>query len=238
MTRYKILVQYVGTSFSGWQRQVNTKNTIQGKIEDVLTRMADSDIKIDGASRTDQGVHARGQVASFLLPSHFETTQIRDYLNNYLPKSIGVTKVEEVDYSFHARHDAKSKEYVYRIWNSPVRNVFEDPFVLTYKGEIDLELMQKASTFFVGKKDFRAYATKVPKKKSSVRTLYSLRVEKEDDELSLTFLGDGFLYNMIRIISGTLLDVGTRKISIEDIEKGYVGPCLPSLGLTLSKINY
>lgn len=245
MQNYRMLIQYNGTKFSGWQKQGNTDNTIQGKIENVLSRMVEEEVEIIGAGRTDAGVHAKGQVASFVLPIPMDTVEIHNYLCRYLPKSIAVLRVDKVKSGFHARFNAILKTYEYRIWNSVIPNVFEEPFMYTCTDEINVDKMRKALVYLIGEQDFRAFCTRISKNKSSVRTIQGISIEKIGDEIRFTYSANGFLYNMIRIMTGTLLEVGVGRLKPEDVkdillskDRKKAGLTLPGKGLTLLNIKY
>ncbi len=238
-------VQYDGTRYNGWQRQGNTQNTIQGKLEDILSKMTGHRIEIHGSGRTDKGVHALAQTASFKLETRMNTEDILNYINKWLPDDIGATSLEEVDERFHARLCAKSKTYVYRIWNSDLPNVFGYRYMYALKSELDIERMRSASEKLLGKHDFRGFSSLKKTKKSTVRTISDINIETVGAEIRITFTGNGFLYNSVRIMAGTLVEVGAGLRDFESVDKvfaesdrAFAGETLPACGLTLVNVEY
>lgn len=245
MKNYSIIVAYDGTKYNGWQRQGNTPNTIQGKIEDILTKMTGHRVEIHGSGRTDKGVHAKAQVASFKIDTYLTETQICDYINRYLPEDIGVLEVCEKEERFHARLCAKRKTYVYRIWNSNVHNAFEHRFVCSITEKIDIDAMKKTAEYFVGQHDFLGFSSVKRSKKSTVRNIYKFEVYADGSEIKFIVSGDGFLYNMVRIMSGTIIEAGLGKRSPESVlqvfekrDRNLAGETLPAKGLTLLNVEY
>lgn len=242
---FKITLSYDGSRYSGWQKQGNTPNTIQGKLEKVLSAMFGTAIEIQGSGRTDAGVHAAAQVANFKVDTKATAGDICKYLRTYLPQDIGVLSVEEVSEQFHARLTAKRKTYCYRVWNSDVPNVFERKYLYILQDELDVTAMQAAIPYFLGEHDFRAFCSNPDFKKSSVRTIYAMELEQLGHELRLTVTGNGFLYNMVRLIMGTLLQVGKGMLQAEEIpaildskERWRAGPMAPACGLCMMEVNY
>lgn len=245
MKNYKMSLQYDGTRYDGWQKQGNTKNTIQGKLEEVCSRMLGEAIEIQGSGRTDAGVHAAGQVANFRSGRTMKPEEILRYLNAYLPQDIAVLSVEEVPERFHSRLLATSKEYRYRVWNSPIPNVFERRFVYQDARSFSIDAMQKAAAYCLGEHDFQSFSSVKRSKKTTVRILKHLYVERIGDEIRFAFEGNGFLYNMVRILVGTLLEVGEGKREPESIpwifeqkNREAAGFTAPPQGLTLMKVHY
>lgn len=245
MTNFRITVAYDGSRYGGWQRLGGQDNTIQGKLEHVLSKMTGHRVEIHGAGRTDAGVHARGQVAHFKIETGKTPDEIRAYLNRYLPEDIAVTACDAVDDRFHARLNAKAKRYVYRIWNSATPNVFERKYLCRWEAPLDLERMQAAAVRLVGEHDFKAFCGNKRMKKSTVRTIYELRVERIGDEVRLTFYGTGFLQYMVRILTGTLVEIGEGKRAPEEIDeilasrdRAQAGITMPPQGLTLDEVIY
>lgn len=241
---YRMIIQYDGTRYNGWQRQQSTDNTIQGKIEDVLTRMTGTPVEIHGAGRTDAGVHALGQVANVHLNTAMTPNEIRDYLNTWLPEDIGIIVLEEAAPRFHSRLNASSKTYCYRIATEPELHIFDRKYLYPFTESLNLNAMKKAAEYFIGEHDFQSFCTR-KMKKSSVRTIHSITFTELPGELRITYDGDGFLYNMIRIITGTLLEVGTGKRSAESIPdlleskvRADAGFTVPARGLTLVEVRY
>lgn len=246
MRNFKIVLQYEGTRYQGWQRQDSTGNTIQGKLEAILGRMTGLGfVQVDGSGRTDSGVHALGQVANFKIDTEMTKEQIMNYINQYLPEDIGVISIDEMPERFHSRLNAKGKTYRYRIWNSPLPCVFERKYVHVVAEKLDVDAMKKAAACFVGKHDFKAFTSNKKSKKSTVRTIESIAIERNDNELVLTYNGDGFLYHMVRILTGTLIEVGLGKRSPESIPellehgtRDMAGELVPAKGLCLVEVRY
>jgi len=252
VTNYKITLQYDGTAFSGWQKQGNTKNTIQEKLENILSEMSGEVVEIHGAGRTDAGVHAEGQVASFRLHNFKEPDFIKSYLNKYLPPRVCVISSEISENDFHARLSAKGKVYVYRVWNSVTRNVFEYPYLYHYaESIIDCEKMQKAADLLKGECDLASFCVPAQLKgynkkgRSTVRRIDSVKTERIGDEIRMTFEGSGFLYNTVRIMAGTLIEIGAGTRNAESIpeiiakrDRASAGFKAPACGLTLKGVKY
>ena len=242
---FKITLAYDGTRYSGWQKQGNTGNTIQGKLEKVLSAMFGTAVEVQGSGRTDAGVHAAAQVANFKMDTKTSAAEVCRYLRMYLPQDIGVLSVEEVDERFHARLSAKRKTYRYRIWNSEVPNVFERKYLYLCPEPLDIEAMEACVPYFLGTHDFRAFCSNPDLKKSSVRTIYEMRLERLGHEIRLTVTGSGFLYNMVRLIAGTLLEAGRGHLRpaeipeiLESQDRRRAGPMAPACGLCMMEVEY
>ena len=207
--------------------------------------MLGKETEVMGSGRTDAGTHALGQVANFKGETSLTEEEIKEYINKYLPIDIAVLSVEKTDLRFHSRLNAKKKVYEYRIWNSTVSDVFRQKFMFKCPNALDMEKMKKCAILLTGEHDFKAFCSKKKNKKSTVRTVYSIDIEKAGDEIKLTFTGNGFLYNMVRIMAGTIVNCGEGKINCEDIEEIFksrdrekAGVTLPACGLTLKKVEY
>lgn len=242
---YRMLIQYDGTRYAGWQKQGNTDATVQGKLEHLLSRLYGYEIEVFGAGRTDAGVHAAGQVANFKLETQENPDELMKKINQYLPEDIAVIHLEEAEARFHSRLNAKGKTYVYRIWNSSVPSVFERRFVLQLAEKLDTEAMRAAARELMGTHDFRAFCSLKRYKKSTVRSIYSLDIEERGEEIRLIVRGDGFLYNMVRILAGTLIEVGLGERKPEEMQKilasrdrQQAGHTAPPQGLILQKVWY
>ena len=242
---YKLLLQYDGTKLNGWQKQGNTDNTIQGKLEAILERMYGESIEIHGSGRTDAGVHALGQVANFHAPEKFSPEEIQSTFNEYLSKDIRVLNVETADERFHARLTAKGKTYEYRIDNGKVANVFQRKFTMREENPLDLDAMRAAAVHFLGTHDFKTFCANKKMKKSTVRTITAIEIKECDGIVSIRYTGNGFLYNMVRILTGTLIEVGRRrrqpaemKEVIESMDRGAAGFTAPAQGLFLVGVDY
>lgn len=242
---YRLLLQYDGTKLNGWQKQGNTDNTIQGKLEAILERMYGEYVEIHGSGRTDAGVHALGQVANFHAPAKFSTGEIKATLNEYLSKDIRVLNVETAEERFHARLTAKGKTYEYRIDNGEIAGVFQRKYTMREELPLDLEAMRKAAGYFIGTHDFKTFCANKKMKKSTVRTITSVTIEEKDGIVSIRYTGSGFLYNMVRILTGTLIEVGRGKRTPEEMQsildamdRGAAGFTAPAQGLFLVEVIY
>lgn len=245
MKNYKIIIQYDGSRYKGWQVQNSTEMTIQGKIQSVLSELAGESIEVIGSGRTDAGVHAYGQVANFHISSVLKKEEILEYLNHYLPMDIAVIDIEEVDERFHARYHAVSKNYVYRIHRSHIPNVFERKYMYTYTETLNINKMRQAADYMIGCHDFMAFCGNKKMKKSTVRMVTSINIEEIGTELRISYTGDGFLQNMIRIMTGTLIEVGNgtkQPVDILEIleskDRSKAGYTVPPEGLILQKVVY
>lgn len=246
MRNFKIILQYEGTRYQGWQRQDSTGNTIQGKLEAILGKMTGQDfVQVNGSGRTDAGVHALGQVANFKVETDMTPQAVMCYINKYLPEDIGVIDICEMPERFHSRLNAKKKTYQYRIWNSPLPCVFERRYVYELESELDLEAMKKAAAYLVGKHDFKAFTSNKKSKKSTVRTVEGIFIERKGNELVLTYKGDGFLYHMVRILTGTLIEVGLHERDVDSVQallnngtRDMAGALVPAKGLCLVAVGY
>ena len=250
---YKLILQYDGTKLNGWQKQGNTDNTIQGKLEAILEKMYGHYVEVHGSGRTDAGVHALGQVANFHVPEvssgekvkAYSTEEIKATLNEYLSKDIRVLKVETVDERFHARLTAKAKTYEYRIDNGEIANVFQRKYAMREETPLKLEAMRQAAGYLIGTHDFKTFCANKKMKKSTVRTIYSIHIEEKDGIVSIKYNGNGFLYNMVRILTGTLIEVGRGKRKPEEMQeiinaqdRGAAGFTAPAQGLFLVEVEY
>ena len=245
MKNYKIIIQYDGTKYDGWQKQGNTKNTIQGKFEAILSKLVGREIEVHGSGRTDAGTHALGQVANFKISTSLSACELMKHLNEHLPMDIGVVSCKIVDYRFHSRLNAKEKTYRYRIWNSEKHNVFEKNYLFLTPENLDVEKMKEASKLFIGEHDFKAFCSNKKYKKSTIRHIYDIKIEKFGEEIRLEFVGNGFLYNMVRILVGTLIEIGEGKREISSIkdaleikERELAGFTAPACGLVLVEVIY
>ena len=241
----KLTMQYDGTRYRGWQRLGDSDNTIQGKIENVLSRMTGEKIELVGSGRTDSGVHARCQVAHFKTACLLSMSEMLDYCYRYLPEDIVVERVETADERFHARYNVTSKTYQYRIWNAPRHDVFERKYEWHIPEALIVSRMEKAALLFVGKHDFQSFTSLKTKKKSTEREMYSIALKKEGSRITMDFKADGFLYNMVRIIVGTLVEVGSGKLDVNALadvfarkERSLAGITAPPHGLFLTNVAY
>lgn len=245
MRNIKVILQYEGTRYQGWQRQESTGNTIQGKLEALLTKMCGSKVEVDGSGRTDAGVHAYGQVANFHIDTDKSPEEIMEYMNTYLPEDIAVIAISEVPERFHSRLNAKGKTYQYRVLNSSIPHIFDRRYVYELPGELDMEAMKQAAQLLCGTHDYRAFTSNKRSKKSTVRTVESIDIERIGDEIRFTFKGNGFLYHMVRIMMGTLLEVGMHERDVAQMQRLLnegtredAGMLVPAKGLTLVEVRY
>jgi tRNA pseudouridine38-40 synthase len=245
MQRYKSIISYDGSGFSGYQVQPN-KRTVQSELEKVLAKMhKGKSIKVSASGRTDAGVHAKGQVVHFDSPLPISEEKWELALNSMLPEDISVLSVLKVDSSFHARFDALGKEYRYLLKLSKKRDPFQRDFAYQFPYELNLEAMKQASLFFIGTHDFTSFCSARTEVLDRVRTIETIDFLLEGDFLTLRFVGNGFLYNMVRILTGTLLEVGTGKRRPEEIvdildqkDRRFAGKTAPAQGLYLWKVFY
>lgn len=242
---FKLLLSYDGTRYRGWQRLGNSDMTIQGKLEAVLSRMTGTPIEVIGSGRTDAGAHAACQTANFHCRTEMSCEQIKEYLRQYLPEDIGVISVSTADERFHSRYHAVRKTYKYRIWNDDHPCVFDRKFVWKIDEKLNVSDMNEAAQLFLGEHDFLAFCSNKHFKKNSVRQIYDISVERRGHEIVLTVSGNGFLYNMVRIMTGTLVAVGKgelEKARIPEILSSRVrenaGITAPPQGLCLMEVIY
>ena len=245
MRNFRLTLCYEGTRYRGWQKQGNTGQTLQEKLEAVLGRLLEQPVELTGSGRTDAGVHARRQVCSFRAETEMSCEELLKALRGCLPEDIGALALEEAEPRFHARLSCTGKTYVYRVWNSTEPCVFERRWVYPFPEALDLTAMERAAALLCGRHDFTAFCSNKRMKKSAVRTLKSVTLQREGEELRLFFTGDGFLYNMVRILTGTLLEVGTGQRSPEEMseilasrDRARAGFTAPAQGLTLWDVYY
>lgn len=244
MRNLRLEICYEGTRYRGWQRLPNSENTIQGKLEYTLSRILNERIEVTGSGRTDAGVHALRQVANFRCESEMPCEQILSQLRRYLPEDIGIYSVKDVSPRFHARLNARTKTYCYRLWNSDSPCVFERRFVSVYPQRLDLDAMGDAASRLLGTHDFSAFCANRHFKKSTVRTIRAIEILSVGEELRFVISGNGFLHNMVRIIVGTLVEVGEGKRAAESMdalfgaERAKSGMLMPPEGLCLTEVEY
>jgi len=235
---------YDGTAYHGWQVQANSI-TVQQTLQDSIEKVLGSRLNVVGCSRTDAGVHANMYCFNMRTESAFSCSHLMSALNANLPFDIAITSCCEVSYDFHARYDCISKEYIYKIWNSPVRNPFNNGYALHYKYPLDELMLEKEAEAFLGEHDYASFCSAHSKIKSTVRNVNKFTVERFGNEIIFTVEADGFLYNMVRIMVGTLLRISQGKIdrgSIGEIiaakDRSRAGITAPAHGLYLNKVNY
>ena len=244
MRHIKLIIEYDGRGFNGWQKQPNKLN-IQGEIERAIKEVTGEEVELNASGRTDAGVHAISQVANFKTESNIDINKIPLALNSKLKKSIIIKKAEEVDLNFHARYNAKGKKYRYIINNSLVGSAIYRDLEYNFPIKLDVEKMKHSAKYFEGEHDFKAFRSSGTSNKNSVREIYKVEIKEENERIILEFTGNGFLYNMVRIMVGTLMDVGLGKIkpeSIKDIidskERTKAGKTAPAQGLYLVEVYY
>lgn len=244
MRNIRLDICYDGTRYNGWQRQTSHDNTIQGKLETALSRILGESIELSASGRTDTGVHARGQVANFHCESAMDCDVLLSELRKYLPEDIGIYSCREVSPRFHARLNALEKTYQYRLWNSEAPCVFDRRFVTVMTDALDVEAMEAAAQLFLGTHDFSAFCANKKMKKSTVRTIKSFSVERVGHEIRFAVTGNGFLHNMVRILVGTLIEVGRGEREAESIpelfgaKREQAGFLAPGKGLCLMEVRY
>ncbi|WP_432405220.1 tRNA pseudouridine(38-40) synthase TruA [Wukongibacter sp. M2B1] len=245
MKNIKLIVQYDGSRYKGWQRLGDSDMTVQRKLEDVLSKMTGEKVEIFGSGRTDAGVHALMQVANFKTNSELSTNEILDYCYRYLPDDIVVKKVKKVDDRFHSRYSVKRKRYLYRILNHPYHDPFTRKYITHVPESLNIKAMEKAANHLVGEHDFSSFTTAKSKKKSRVRKIYDIDINQEHKIVEIMISGSGFLHNMVRIIVGTLIEVGLGKMNTEEVldilnkkDRRLAGPTAPARGLFLYDVEY
>ena len=244
MRNIKLTIEYHGKDFNGWQKQPNKLN-IQGEIERAIGMITGEETTLIGSGRTDAGVHSLGQVANFKTNSTIPIEKLALAINSKLKKSIIIKSAEEVEERFHSRYAAHSKKYRYIINNSPTGTAIYKELEYQFSIPLDVEKMKKAAKYFEGEHDFAAFKASGTSSKNSVRKIFKAEVFKKDERVYIELTGSGFLYNMVRIIAGTLLDVGIGKVKSEEIPKiiqskdrKKAGKTLPAVGLYLVEVMY
>ena len=242
---YCMTLQYEGTKYNGWQKQGNTENTIQAKLEAILHKLDGGEVEVRGSGRTDAGVHALGQMASFALENPLDPAEVMAYINRYLPRDIAVTALTEAEPRFHARLNAKGKWYRYRIHQGNVPDVFGRRYSWPCADTLDVSAMEAAAAHMIGKLDFQSFCDTKPGKKTTVRRVDSITFFREGTDLVIDFKGEGFLYHMIRIMTGTLAEVGAHRLLPGQIpgilaakDRKQAGPLAPACGLMLMEVTY
>lgn len=244
MRNLKVIISYRGTNYHGWQRQDNAV-TIQETVEKAVSRVLNEKVTINGCSRTDTGVHANEYCFNVHTSSKIPCRNFLRGVNGYLPDDISILSCEEADESFHARFDCKAKEYIYKMHCSESKNPFASDLMLHYRRKFDIELAKCASSHLIGTHDFASFCSSSSNVSTTVRTIYDISIEKNNDCVIILVKGDGFLYNMIRIIVGTLIWVNEGKLSPDDIphilnakDRQKAGKTALPHGLYLNKVYY
>ena len=244
MRNLRLDICYDGTRYKGWQRLPGTEATIQGKIEQCLSKILGEPIEISGSGRTDAGVHAKHQIANFHCGSTMTAGEILANLRKYLPEDIGIYSCKDCSERFHARLNAKEKTYLYRIWNSENPCVFDRRFVAVMPEQLDLTAMENAAKYLEGEHDFSAFCGNPKFKKSTVRFIRSVRIQREGEDIRIFFTGNGFIHNQVRIMVGTLIEVGRGERRADSIlglfggKRAQAGFLAPAQGLCLQEVVY
>ncbi|MEA4971769.1 MAG: tRNA pseudouridine(38-40) synthase TruA [Candidatus Metalachnospira sp.] len=240
-----VILQYDGTRYSGWQKQGNTDNTIQSKLENILFRLCSIETEVHGSGRTDAGVHAFGQTANFKIDTDKSPEEIMGYINTYLPTDIAVISAWQASDRFHSRLNAVKKTYRYTILTGNAPDVFSEKYIWPHKDKLNIDEMRKGALQLIGTHDFKSFTDNKKNKKSTVRNIEKIEIAENGNKITIDMTGDGFLYHMARIIVGTLVEVGENKTSAEDISKivnslsrEETGPLAPAKGLMLMKVYY
>lgn len=244
MRNIKLIIEYDGKDYNGWQKQLNSLN-IQGEIEKAIQTITGEKIELIGSGRTDAGVHAFAQVANFKINSNFPIEKMATAINSQLKQSIRIKKAEEVSENFHSRYHCHKKTYMYIIDNSEQGTAIYRNLTYHISQPLNIENMQKAVKYIIGEHDFSSFKSSGTSSKSSIRIIYDAKVLKEQERVIIIITGNGFLYNMVRIIAGTLVDVGLNNIEPEEMEKiikskdrQKAGKTLPPQGLFLKSVEY
>ena len=245
MRNFKLTLCYDGTRYDGWQRQGNSGSTVQGKLEALLSRLLGQTVEVAGSGRTDAGVHALGQVCSFRADTDMDCDALLSEIRRYLPEDIGAIALCEAPPRFHARLSCRDKTYVYRIWNREEPKVFDRRWMLAWPQALDLGAMRAAAAQLIGEHDFSSFCANRRMKKTAVRNLKSVEITRMGGEIRIALTADGFLYHMVRILVGTLLEVGEGKRAPEEMaavlaahDRMEAGPTAPAQGLTLWSVRY
>lgn len=245
MRNIKLTIEYDGSKYLGWQRLGDSDKTIQGKIESILTKMTGEPIEIIGSGRTDAGTHARGQVANFHTDSHLAVLKIRAFLNHYLPQDIVVKQVVEMPERYHARYHATGKKYSYSVWNAELPSPLERSTSFHYQQPLNQQLIEEACRLLEGTHDFIGFSSLKKTKKNTVRTIEEISVQQQGERITFTFVGDGFLYNMVRILMGTILEIGAGERPLASITtifetkvRQQAGITVPAHALCLEEVYY
>ncbi|TCO74981.1 tRNA pseudouridine(38-40) synthase TruA [Marinisporobacter balticus] len=244
MKNVKLIIEYDGTNFSGWQMQPNAR-TVQEEIEKGLKKIIKKEVKINGSGRTDAGVHALGQVANFKETFSIPIQKIPLALNAMIPEDISIKEAIEVPENFHARYHAKGKRYIYKIYNGQLRSALLKNHAYFTSYTLNVEKMKKATAYFIGEHDFKAFMASRTSIKNTVRTIQDIRLYEQEELLILDIKGNGFLYNMVRIMTGTLVDIGRGRIDEKDLpniikscSRESAGHTAPPQGLYLAEVYY
>lgn len=244
MNKYVLEIEYNGKDFFGWQKQTELR-TVQGEIEKTIFALTKQGVEVFGSGRTDAGVHALGQVAHFEANLQLSPQKVQEILNKALPEDINIKSVKFGDENFHARFSAHKKTYLYKILNSNDKLVFEKDYIARVENYLDEKLMQKCADMLVGEHDFKGFCSSQTQVTNFVREIFDISVKREGTQISVEVTGSGFLYNMVRIIVGTMIDFALGKLSQQDIlqalengDRSKSGRTMPAGGLYLKEVEY
>lgn len=244
MRTYKLTIAYDGSRFRGWQRQPDTDLTIQGIMEKNISELAGYPVEVHGSGRTDGGVHAAGQTASFSLAGKVEEKEFQHKLNEMLPEDIRVLRMELAKNSFHARYNARGKCYEYTIDTGERPNVFSRKYTFHYPHKLNVERIQHAANRLIGTHDFAGFTDRIDEH-STYRRIYAICVKQEGNQVKIEYRGSGFMYHMVRILTGTLLEVGTGERTVESMDdilrhgvRAEAGFLVPASGLCMKHVFY
>lgn len=244
---FRFSISYDGTRYLGWEHQPGTDMTIQGKLESVISRMVNSDgiVELIGAGRTDAGVHAKAMIFNCFLDTEMSEKEIKDYCNSYLPEDICVNDVKVAGERFHSRYNATGKTYRYSLYVGDSKPVFDRKYVWTLEKEPDIKLMKEAAEYLKGEHDFASFCANPKMKKTTVRLVDKIEIVKKEDYIFFTFHGTGFLQHMVRILTGTLVEVGLKERTPENVrevleakDRKLAGVTAPASGLCLIEVDY
>jgi len=245
MRNLKMTIEYEGTKYKGWQKQKDVEITVQGKIEAVLSKMTGEEVQVIGCGRTDSGVHAENYIANFQTACNLTIDDMLDYLYEFLPEDIVVKQMIDASERFHARYNVKAKTYVYKINNNRYRNVFDRKYVYHVEEKLNLNEMIKASKCLIGTHDFQSFTSLKPNTKPTVRTINYIDITENKGMIEIEVNGNGFLLNMVRIITGTLIEVGKGSLKSEEVERilseekrWEARPIAQAKGLFLRSVEY
>lgn len=245
MRNIKLVMEYDGSRYKGWQKQKEDVSTIQGKLEKVLSKMAGEEVQVIGCGRTDTGVHAKNYVANFHTTSTMINEDIKNYLSEFLPEDIIIKGVVDANERFHSRYNAKAKTYVYTVDNGEYKDVFLRKYATYIPDKLNINAMMAASDILIGTHDFQSFTSLKQGKKSTVRTINYIDINKDGNFVKIEVNGDGFLLNMVRIIAGTLLEVGRNNLKPSEVarileakKRSEAGPMADARGLCLEEVEY
>lgn len=245
MRNIKIIIQYDGYRYKGWQKQTEDVNTVQGRLEDILSGITGESVQLIGCGRTDAGVHALNYTANFHTGSDMNTENMEKRFKTALPEDIALLSMKNASERFHSRYNALSKTYLYRINNSGIKDVFGRRYIHNIEEKLNVEKMRQCAGILVGTHDFQSFTTLKSKMKSTVRTINYINIEEKDNMLEIEINGDGFLWNMVRIIIGTLIEAGKGVLNTVDVEsilnarkRAEAGPMVPAKALFLKDVEY